>query len=167
MGLIEKPIVRTLAGFSEKRTCDRACRGCSRPCMTYTVAVERVEHLQDFLRNARKAMPDVDERKVFDLWTGGLPNGLHGLTVSERWYLRGIACLGWLPEAAIGGDDDHEEDVIGAAGDEGGPIETDAVDEVAPYECRYVFDKDRPDDRPQDCFDERPMTTSEMRLKDE
>ena len=97
----ERPIKRKLGNYSEMRTCP------SPRTITYDIAFAQTERLRDFIISMRRNMPEIDERKIFGLWSRGSQNDVSSLTLGEQkclQMLRNIA--GWLPAPATGRDED-------------------------------------------------------------
>jgi hypothetical protein len=98
----ERPIKKKLGNYSEVRTCKSAWT------ITYDIAVQQAERLHDLIKNARQNMPEIDERKMFALWSRGSQSDLASLNFSELKFLEMLVNVtGWLPAPAIGsGEDD-------------------------------------------------------------
>jgi hypothetical protein len=156
----ERPIKRTIGGYTTERS------DIKKKEMTYEIAVRRAERLHDFLVGARKAMPDVDERKVFDLcWSRCLQN-VDELNSSDRRYVKGIIeSLGWWGPAAVGESDDDDDGEDGVARDEGvettlgEAIHPDGIDEVGNYRARSPIERD--------FYGDRAATLDEVKARDE
>ena len=136
----EQPIKVKLGNYSEERTCN------SGRTITYFVALQRTERLRDFFKNARENMPEIDERKIFRLWSRGSPNDVSFLNLNERKYLKMLVNIAyWLPAPVTGsgegagagaGDayvnDDayvNEDDEVEASGEETEPVPVDKADD--------------------------------------
>jgi hypothetical protein len=97
----ERPIKKKLGSYSEVRTCK------STRTITYDIAVQRAERLHDFLKTAREDMPEIDERKMFGLWSRGSQSDFSSLNRRERKYLDMLLNIaGWLPAPATGPSED-------------------------------------------------------------
>jgi hypothetical protein len=111
----ERPIKKKLGNYSEVRTCK------SSRTITYDIAVQQAERLHDFFKNVRENMPEIDERKMFRLWSRGLQNDVSSLNFREGKYLEMLVNIaGWLPAPATGPseddlyfNDDHDIDTSG------------------------------------------------------
>jgi len=73
----ERPIKRKLGNYSDVRTCK------STRTITYDIAVDQVERLRDFIKNVRESMPEIDERKIFGLWSRGSQSAVSSLNLRE------------------------------------------------------------------------------------
>jgi hypothetical protein len=97
----ERPIKKKLGNYSEVRTCKRT------RTMTYDIAVEQAGRLHDFLKNVRQNMPEIDERKIFDIWSRGWQSDVSSLNRREGEYLKMLVNIsGWLPAPATGPSED-------------------------------------------------------------
>jgi hypothetical protein len=55
-------------------------------------------------------MPEIDERKLFGIWSRGLQSEVSSLNFRERKYLKMLVNIaGWLPAPATGGSEDDTE----------------------------------------------------------
>jgi hypothetical protein len=113
----ERPIKKKLGNYNEVRTCK------STRTMTYDIAVEQAERLHDFFKNARQNMPEIDERKIFGIWSRGLQSDVSSLNFRERKYLEMLVNIaGWLPASATGGSEDdtevNDDDEVETSGEE-------------------------------------------------
>jgi hypothetical protein len=98
----ERPIKKKLGNFSEVRTC-KSTRN-----ITYDIAIQQTERLRDFLKNVRQSMPEIDERKIFGLWSRGLQSDVSSLNLREQKYLEMLVNIaGWLPAPATGPSEDE------------------------------------------------------------
>jgi hypothetical protein len=98
----ERPIKKKLGNYSDVSSCKSA------RTITYDIAVQQVERLRDFIKSARENMPEIDERKIFGLWSRGLQREVSFLNSRERKYLEILVNIaGWLPAPATGPSEDE------------------------------------------------------------
>jgi hypothetical protein len=113
----ERPVKKKLGNYSEVRSCE------STRTITYDIAVRQAERLHDFIKNARQNMPEIDERKMFGLWSRGSQSDVSSLNFRERQYLEMLLNIaGWLPAPATGGGADdtevNDDDEVETSGEE-------------------------------------------------
>jgi hypothetical protein len=83
----------------------RTCK--SARIITYDIAVQQAERLHDLIKNVRQNMPEIDERKIFGLWSRGSQSDVASLNLSEQKFLKMLVNVtGWLPAPAIGSSED-------------------------------------------------------------
>jgi hypothetical protein len=127
----ERPIKKKLGNYSEARTCK------STRTITYDIAVELAERLHDFFKSARQNMPEIDERKMFGLWTRGAQSDVSSLNRRERQYLKMLVNIAdWLPAPATGPSEDD------AYFDDDDEVETSGEDTEAVHDP-YKLDDDK------------------------
>jgi hypothetical protein len=134
----ERPIKKKLGNYSDVRSCKSA------RTITYDIAVQQVERLRDFIKSARENMPEIDERKIFGLWSRGLQREVSSLNSRERKYLEILVNIaGWLPAPTTGPskdeadfDDDYE---VETSGEETGAVQP----KVRDYEIIDEWDINR------------------------
>jgi hypothetical protein len=126
----ERPIKKKLGNYSEERSCK------STRTITYDIALEQTERLRDLTKNTRENMPEIDERKMFGLWSRGSQSDVSSLTLRERQYLEMLLNIaGWLPAPATGwSEDDADVDSYDEVETSGEETEAVQPDEVPDYE---------------------------------
>jgi hypothetical protein len=135
----ERPIKKKLGNYSEVRTC------LTTRTITYDIAVMLVERLRDFLENAREDMPDIDERKMFRVWSRGSQSDVSSLNFREQQYLnRLLNIASWLPAPASGlTEDDDIDDLnfyneVETSDENVPPVQPDEVEDYKIIEGREI-----------------------------
>jgi hypothetical protein len=104
----QKPIKFKLANYTNDRSQANS--------ITYDVAIQRVLDFQDWLKNARVNLPDIDERKMIKIWARGSQADVASLNARECKYLKMVEQIARrLPETIVGGESEwwfEEEELV-------------------------------------------------------